>query len=107
MRFFPRDAFKNLTDTPVHMPDTQVQFQQFQQMQHFQQQIWQQMGMPMTVSQSSIGASMFLYKLRILALRRALALQMALQTYPLQMHPRLADPAWYLLGLGGFGYSSY
>jgi hypothetical protein len=107
MRFFPRDAFKNLSDTPVQIPVTQVPFQQFQQMQQFQQQMWNQIGMPMAATQVSDVDPMFLYKLQMLAQQKALAMQMALQVGPLWTYPQLEDPGWYLMDMGSYGYSGY
>lgn len=104
MRFFPRDAFEKLSDNPVQIPEVQVQFQQFQQM---QQQMQQQISMPMAVPQVSIMDPMLLYNLQVLAQGQALAMLMALQTGMLRLHPQRSDPDWYLMGLSSFGYPGY
>jgi hypothetical protein len=107
MRYFPRGAFKDAPENPVQTPVAPVQCQQFQQMQQYQQQMWQQSGMPMTAPQASAADPMFLYRLRMLAHQQAHPMHMVFQGSPLQVHPLLSSPAWYLMGLGGFGYPGY
>lgn len=104
MRFFPRDAFKNPPDTSVHPPIVQAQVQQLQQMHQFQQQIWQQIGMPMAVLQVSIVDPMFLYILLIRAQQQALAILMRPRPSSMWLDPQLADPAWHFMDPSGLGY---
>ena len=98
MRFFPHDAFKNPPEAPVQMPVGQVQFQQFQPMYQFQQQTWQQVGIP----QVSIAAPFFLVIQQMRAQQQILEILIGSRPSPMWIELQFADPIRYFLDPGGF-----
>lgn len=113
MRYFPRGAFTAVPSTPFQASVAQVQLQQAQQLQQqvqqfqqalqFQQQLWQQVEMPVFGPQVATMPPAFLYQAQVQAQPQALALRMDLRSDPLRMDPQFADPAWVQVGMGGFG----
>jgi hypothetical protein len=85
------------------MPIVGTEYQQFQQMQPFHQQMWQQPSMGMAALPISMAEPMVLLLLQ----QQALAMQIGIWADPFRMHLQLAGPMWYPYGPWRFRMPSF
>jgi hypothetical protein len=107
MRYFPRDAFKNLAVEPDQVPNFQFQPMQLFPMQEGQYQLPQQIGIPNLMMQASITDPTFLFRLQMLLYQQSIQTDLLLQSAPTPIFSQFTYPPLNLTGFGCFGFPGF